>query len=539
MYRVVIRLVLIFLCLLGLSVGSANAWDKTLVTINGVEYTDQDYRNWWRYWQDPGMEFFETPQEFIDFHLLAEQGRQMEYHLTPEFQRKVAVFLKVRALGRLKYEVADSKIKVSEEQVREVFEKEYAPVWFIQVLTYNDQAKAGDVFEKLNGFNGQKAGRLVFADQAGVNPEEGGPVSYEEVEVNPSILARVNESSDRWLEVVSTLEKGFVAEPFLLEETGNYILVRMDDITAPTEEAFKKLRKSIYSKLVKAQRSEFTREFIENLKIKYHVTVNEDLLSNVTLEGDHSPEFLAESVVEMDGMSLSVEMLLHNMEKQQALRQSLSDDELRRMVVSFFVSNSLTDREALARHYEEKPPLKIVYDFYIDNNLRKFLNGGIAKRVEVTDVEIKAYYKNNLTEFTQPERISYVMIKGSQELLDEIGRAVGQGMDFFDQARDNSLDAEIKTEGANTLKGELAEALASLRKGETAPLTYQGRPAMVRLVDRAAGSVAPFERVRSQIEKSLRQEKSLAAKAAYLAKARAVADVEVKQRVWNKLKKEY
>ena len=59
MYRVVMRFVVAFLCLLVLSAGNVHAArDKTLVTIDGLEYTGQDYRNWWRYWQEPGMEFF-------------------------------------------------------------------------------------------------------------------------------------------------------------------------------------------------------------------------------------------------------------------------------------------------------------------------------------------------------------------------------------------------------------------------------------------------------------------------------------------------
>ena len=111
MYRLVIRLAIALLCVLVLSEGTVlAAKDKTLVTIDGREYTDQDYRHWWTSWQEPGMEFFDSPQEFIDFQLLAEQGRQMEYHLNPAFERKVEVFVKVRALGALKNEEVDLKM---------------------------------------------------------------------------------------------------------------------------------------------------------------------------------------------------------------------------------------------------------------------------------------------------------------------------------------------------------------------------------------------------------------------------------------------
>jgi hypothetical protein len=540
MYRVVIKIVVAFLCVFVLGAGNVHAArDKTLVTINGREYTDQDYRDWWMVWQEPGMEFFDSPREFIDFHLLAEQGRQMEYHLTPGFQRKVEVFLKVRALAALKNEEVDTKVKISEEQIRAYFNKNYAPIWSLQILTYAEQGKAAEVFEILQGFNGQKAGRLVFADQAGVKPEDGGPLYYEEVSVYPAAIAKAP-NGDKWLQVLAPLDKGFVAEPFILEGTDNYIVLRLDDISAPTEENFAKLHGAIEKELSKGERDRLSGQLLTRLRAKYHVKVDEDLLQTLTLAGEYQPEFLAQPVVEIDGgLSLSVEALLFNVKQQQELRYSLSEDELKRLVVGFYISNTLTDQEALGRHYEEKPPIKSVYEFFINNNLRKFLYAGLRARVVVKEEEVQAYFDNNRAEYTKPDKISYVMLEGSQGQLDEIGRTLAQGADFYDQARDNSLDAEIKTVEADALPLGLADILRQLRKGETAPFSYQGRPAMVRLVDRVAGKVASIDEVRSKIEESLRQKKYLVVEAEYLAKARALADVKVNARVWNKLKKEY
>lgn len=541
MYRVVSQLLILLLCAFVFSAGDVcAARNKTLVTIDGTVYTNQDYRTWWSFWREPGMAFYDSPQEFIDFHLLAEQGRHMELHLSPDYQRKVFVFLKVRALAALKKEEVDSKIKISEEQIKVEFEKEYSPVWNIQVLSYDEEAKAKTTFEKLQGFNGQKAGRLVFADLGGVKPDDGGAVAYEDVEVNPLMIAKVPES-DKWLKAISGLDKGFVSEPLFLEKSGRYIVIRLDDITFPGKEVFAEKKATIRKKMEKKEISRLTGELMERLTDKYHVRIDDELSQSVTMDGDYPKDFLMKKVVEMDGGSLSVEMLIYNMKRQQPLRMTLPEDRLKNGVINAFISNYLTDTEALSRHYEKKQPIKGIYEFYKDNTLIKFLNARIKERLVVEDSEVEDYFNLNQAEFTRPERISYLIIEEQKSFLMEISKAVSQGADFFDQARERSFDPQIKTMEVDSIRPELAVELAKLQKGETGkPFPYESGYAMLKLIDRVESKVAPFDdKMRGMIKKTLSEKKYAEAKAVYLEKAQSLAQVKVNQRVWNKLKKEY
>ncbi|MCK5545139.1 MAG: hypothetical protein KAI35_07965, partial [Desulfobulbaceae bacterium] len=57
----------------------AGAWgNKNLVTINGTKYTTEDYKHWWDSFKTKDMEFPDSPESFIDWHLLAEEARSME-----------------------------------------------------------------------------------------------------------------------------------------------------------------------------------------------------------------------------------------------------------------------------------------------------------------------------------------------------------------------------------------------------------------------------------------------------------------------------
>ena len=115
MYRVTNRLVIFCLAVSLIAAGNAYAWgSKTLVTINDQEFTIEDFQHWWKYWNNNKPAALpENPESFIDFHLLAQQGFDMEYDMQPSFKHQLNVFLKVRTLMLLKSNEIDSKIKVS------------------------------------------------------------------------------------------------------------------------------------------------------------------------------------------------------------------------------------------------------------------------------------------------------------------------------------------------------------------------------------------------------------------------------------------
>lgn len=131
-------LVLCTLFFVGISSHNACAWfwnDSVLMTINGEKYSTQDYRNWWQNWQEENMPLPESPDEFMNWQLMAQEGSRMQLESEPGYQRKVETFLKVRSLMILKNEEIDSKVKPTRKELWAMYEKDYCPRWNIAVFS--------------------------------------------------------------------------------------------------------------------------------------------------------------------------------------------------------------------------------------------------------------------------------------------------------------------------------------------------------------------------------------------------------------------
>ncbi|MDR9501697.1 MAG: hypothetical protein RI601_07860, partial [Desulfurivibrionaceae bacterium] len=86
------QLLLCILVLVGGTTHEARAWfweEAPLLTIAGEQFAAQDYRDWWQNWQEENMSLPASPDSFIDWHLLAQEGLRMQLDTEPGFQRKV------------------------------------------------------------------------------------------------------------------------------------------------------------------------------------------------------------------------------------------------------------------------------------------------------------------------------------------------------------------------------------------------------------------------------------------------------------------
>jgi hypothetical protein len=133
MQRILSALILlVFLTLL--PAAPVEAWffdNDTLVSIDGTDYTTEDYKRWWEFWQEEGMSLPETPVSYIDWLLLAREGRSMELDADPGFERATTVFLQSRTLLKLKYEAVDSQINVTDAEVKKRYDEQFVPRWVL------------------------------------------------------------------------------------------------------------------------------------------------------------------------------------------------------------------------------------------------------------------------------------------------------------------------------------------------------------------------------------------------------------------------
>ncbi|MBA3002641.1 MAG: hypothetical protein FP813_02105, partial [Desulfurivibrio sp.] len=150
-------------------------WQETnLATINGTEYSAEDFKNWWRNWREETTPLPESPDVFVEWQLLVQEATKMQLFLEPSYRSKVGTFLKVRSLMLLQEEEVNEKISVSDEEVRKFYREEYIPKLRARVFYY---IAGSPTEEKITAL---RNGILSMEDFLALKPEEGGPTYHEE-----------------------------------------------------------------------------------------------------------------------------------------------------------------------------------------------------------------------------------------------------------------------------------------------------------------------------------------------------------------------
>jgi len=138
----------------------------------------------------------------------------------------------------------------------------------------------------------------------------------------------------------------------------------------------------------------------------------------------------------------------------------------------------------------------------------------ILRDIEVTDEEIAAYFRGNMTTFRRPSRVVLGKI-----LLDEAEAArlvheevVSHPADFEMIAEARSLSPDggrAQAYEEETLPDSIRQILATLQKGEISPVVEDPQGFfIVRLQDRRPEQTPALDEVRDEIELKLLQEKS-------------------------------
>lgn len=530
MMLVVVWLVFPLVCLAGSG--------KRLMTINDITHTDEDFRNWWRHWNDKNaLEFPGTPNEFVDFQLMVQQGLDMGYDTQPNYLRKLEVFLQVKAMMALKYEEIDSKSAVTDAELKKYFNENFSPVWELQILAYDSEAKAKKAYEIMLPLQGQASGQLVFADLTGASAEDK-PDTYDEAKVSAADFRR--NKRDAWLPVVRKLKAGEVCEPFYYEDNKKYILLRLVKIQPAEEGVFEEKRRKMTEILNKEKRNSLSNKLIESLKKKYNVRTNHELLDSIKFDAEYPKEFLEQQIVSMNGFSATVYDVIFNAVKEKKIRKDFSDEQLKKLVVDTIISQTLINKESLARGYEKRPPLLGTYEFYKQNRLKGEVEAGLMRGIVVTDQEAKDYYSKNIADFTVQEKVTFSLLKSDAEVLKKIWVGTLSGGDFTELAQKYSLNDNAQSQDVVSLSPEVIGELKKLGKGNVSLpfVMLDGRYGLIKLIDRSPGQVTPFEQVKGQVVDQLKKVKYEAVRVEYLNKLKARSKIEINEGVWNALERE-
>ncbi len=430
MYRIVKIISLCCFVLVFSVSNSPGAWFERsdhLVTINGVSFQPDDFKHWWDNWRERGTQFPADPKEFIDWKLLVLEAQSMELDQEPSFKQKLVVFYKARTRVLLKYDTVDSKIQISDKDIEARFQSDYSPIWRLTILYFNSRDAVNKAYEEV------KSNTSSFDALKKRLASDGGPVQKQESKFRPINFKKNKEE----LEVIRNLSVGEVTAP---QVSGNYfVLIRLEGRSLAGAEELQSKEKQIRRKLNKEKQAEYTSQLVKELKEKFAVQIDEDLL--VRAHPDMAGDILAKPIVQTNRGDLPLGMLVKDLRKEFNLRKKKTSwtneeiEKLARGLLNGMTVEYLLTWEAEDRRYDEKPPFKWTYEFYTENRLIKELEQRlIAPRITVSDAEITQYYEENIEEFTPPDMLSLILVKGEEEVIKQLWVEVNHGQDIIKTA---------------------------------------------------------------------------------------------------------
>jgi parvulin-like peptidyl-prolyl isomerase len=518
---------------IALTTGELQAWfweSDTLVTINGEAFNTEDFDHWWENWREKDTPFPDSPKPFIDWHILTQEAVSMELFREQSYRQKVETFLKVRALMLLRNETIDSRINLGERDLWNNYREHYVPRRHVKILYFDVESAAQETSEGLN------AGGTTPADMEtaeGKKPQH----IYDE-------WLRPDTVPGQWDEVLKKLEIGKASLPVEMN-TGYVVLVLLEEKGA--EEAdFQSVERRIREKLRKAREAELTAELIGRLRKKYDVKVDNELF--LALDPEKTPEELLDRpLITTSRGTVPARLFLQQLAKEQEFltqnRFKGTDMEaLKNRVLGGMLSQTLTSWEAMDRHYENRPPFEWIYRFYCQHRLIRELEKRLIRpKAQVDDKEVEAYYTEHRQEFTQPETVSLVVLEDDPKLIEKLWNDVRRGEDFLSVVRKYyAREIPVQRVPLDHLPTAVKQAVDQLAKGEVSlPLQSEGKSMLIRLVDRHSENLIPFGQVRTQIAERLSEDKFAQAHENLLKELRARSEIDVNERAWKELKKNY
>ncbi len=502
-----------------------------LVCINGVSYTKDDFKSWWRQWKEPNMAIPSTPDPFINWILLSEEAKSLGLDQEPSYKRKLLVFLKVRSLMQLKYEEVDSKIKLDQKAVWQEYINDYIPRLKIKALVtkhekdakfWQKEIKNREDFTKI--FNKLK------------KENEAIDFGWQRPRTIPKCLRKALLSANL----------GGIVGP--LEYKDLFYIFFIEDKVGAQRQDFQRLYHTIVKEIKRRQAGELTQKLLERLRKKYKVKVNTEALQEITLE-KLPPRLAQTKVLEVGARTLTGEQFQMFLKKEIDLRfhnKKLSKEELgnlKQRVVNDVIAQTLTTLEALNRHYERKPPLKQIYEFYCKHRLIRELEQKIIwPQVKVTLEDAKHYYEEHKQDFIKPERVEIAVIKTQDPQLARIAyRRLLEGEDFFEVGKEiQPFGVRPERYPVFRLVPEMRKEIKRLKPGEISSLIKLKNNwyCIVKLIRHFPEEPHPFEMVKKSIMKSLAEERFKELKKQYIARLRSASRIQINEKAWKELKKE-
>ena len=526
-------LILLFSLLAGTPATLRASWfshPERLVVIDNDPYSSSDFKNWWQNWKEADTPVPENLNPYINWLLMLRDARLMQLDDNPEYRHKIEVFLKFRSLMLLKKEEIDSRLTPPPEaELRKLYDRDYLPRLGLEIIELPDRKAVDKVIAARN----RGLGPPEAAAACGLKP----PPVWKKAMVRPILV------KGPLREVFAAPRQ--VGDRFTVAYGRKQLLVEVVSVDHGSADDFAGLRRKLKEKFLRRQSRELNRRLIERLKEKYRPVVHYERLKK--LQPDSDAETRQAIILEIGDLKISGDRILPYLARERSFRrhsrnpEDNRDEVIKERVVNNIITQTLIGKEALARHYEEKPPFREVYRFYCDNRMViAWKKAVIEPRIKVTDQEVEAEYRKLADHFKQPDEVDIAWVRtADQDLARRLQTQLDRGEDFFKvMAPSFGRGIETGRQPLNRLPRFMRKVVAGLADGQvSAPVKKGEETVFIKLVRRYPGRSRPLDEVAGEIKKMLYRKRYQAEEKALLKQLRSRSEITIDEGAWRDLRR--
>jgi len=227
-------------------------------------------------------------------------------------------------------------------------------------------------------------------------------------------------------------------------------------------------------------------------------------------------------------------------------QQMFEDEKGREKFLEELVKKEMLYQEAVKKGLDKSPEYaRKLEEFKKLTLVSELLEKEIMAKAKLSDQEVKDYYDKHREEFATTSQIkaSHILVKTKEE-ADKVLERLKKGDKFEEIAKKESIDKGSAKNGGDLgyfsrgqMVPEFEKAAANLKKGETSdPVKTQFGFHIIKVMDKKAGPVIEFEKIKDLIGQRLSGERQKEAFDKYVADLRKTYAVDIKKDALSKSK---
>lgn len=462
MRKAVMVLCLVTLAALSLMCGSSE--DKAVARIGGQTMTAGMLKEHYLAITKearPALMTLEEQEQFardvVSKEILLNEARKMGIDKLPEVSQAATNAIQRKAWEVFHEERVKSQVVVTEEAVRELYEKQrysYHLLW----IFLRSRAQAEEVSRRLAA--GEDFGKLAEIYSMDPSGARGGDLGARPLGMLPGSVE----------DLVSAMSPGEVTDP-VSYDTYHVIIKMLDKIEQDVPE-FDIARPGLEAMIRTRAETALQRKLAAEIKEKHNLTFVPDALETVArrtrelyssddvnpgLIPEFSDEELARNLAHYDGGEWEIRTYTEKLKMQPpSMRPARgTDSEVIASVIGDFITGDLWMVEIRDEGYTRRPEVLALANRVMEEAMITALHDELVRNVEVTEEQLMGFYEeqkpNLITEGSV--RLGAITLETEGEAA-EVHRMLDAGGSFEDLARERSFDTN-SAENGGTLRGLL------------------------------------------------------------------------------------